>query len=155
MRLVVSLAFVLAASPAFAQQLYKWVDEAGKVHYSDQPPPETAKSGKKLDIRAARAGTTGSSAAAPAGAKSPADLDMDFRKRQLQKSEGEQKAKKEAEANAEKQKNCTEAKNRLASLERGGRVAKYGPNGETVYLSDEEIAKEAVSQRKVVESWCN
>jgi hypothetical protein len=80
---------------------------------------------------------------------------MDFRKRQLQKSEGEQKAKKEAEANAEKQKNCTEAKNRLASLERGGRVAKYGPNGETVYLSDEEIAKEAVSQRKVVESWCN
>jgi hypothetical protein len=155
MRLLVTLAIVLAACPAFAQQMYKWVDEAGKVHYSDQPPPETAKSGKKLDIRAAPVGAPGKTAAAPAGAKSPTDLDMEFRKRQLQKAEGEQKGKKEAELNAEKQKNCTEAKNRLATLERGGRVAKYGPNGETLYLSDEEIAREAVSQRKVADSWCN
>lgn len=155
MRLVVSLAFVLAASPAFAQQLYKWVDEAGKVHYSDQPPPQTAKSGKKLDIRVAPAGAPASTAAAPAGGKSVADLDQEFRKRQLQKAESEQKSKKDAEVNAEKQRNCNDAKNRLATLERGGRVAKYGPNGETQYLSDEEIARDTVSQRKVVDSWCN
>jgi hypothetical protein len=156
MRLLVSLAVVLAASPAFAQQMYKWVDQAGKVHYSDQPPPETAKGGKKLEIRAAPAGASGTTtAAAPAGAKSAADLDMDFRKRQLQKAEADQKAKKDAEANVEKQKNCTEAKNRMTSLERGGRVSRYGPNGEQQFLTDEEIAREVVAQRKVIDSWCN
>lgn len=155
MRILVALTVICAAAAVHAQQLYKWVDEAGKVHYSDRPPPQSARSGQKLDIRSKPAAPSdGGDAAAPANAKSMADLDLEFRKRQLKKTEDEQKQKKEAEANAEKQKNCVEAKNRMVQLERGGRVAKYGPNGETVYLADEEIAREIASQRKVVDSWC-
>ena len=33
---------ILAASPAQAR-LYKWTDDQGKVHYSDQVPPETVR----------------------------------------------------------------------------------------------------------------
>lgn len=36
--------FLLTAAPAYAQ-IYKWVDEAGKTHYSDKAPV----GGKKLD----------------------------------------------------------------------------------------------------------
>lgn len=34
---------VVAAMPAMAGKLYKWVDEKGNVHYSDRVPPEAAK----------------------------------------------------------------------------------------------------------------
>jgi len=38
------LAFSLLACALTAQaQLYRWTDESGKVHYSDTPPPATAK----------------------------------------------------------------------------------------------------------------
>jgi len=32
-----------AASPAMAGKLYKWVDDKGNVHYSDQVPPDAAR----------------------------------------------------------------------------------------------------------------
>lgn len=35
-------ALVLAGSPAAADNLYKWKDKDGKVHYTDQPPPPEA-----------------------------------------------------------------------------------------------------------------
>jgi len=42
-----ALAFIvalsLAAAPAAAGQLYKWVDTDGNLHYTDQPPPAEAK----------------------------------------------------------------------------------------------------------------
>lgn len=34
---------IVAATPAAAGKLYKWVDEKGNVHYSDKVPPEAAK----------------------------------------------------------------------------------------------------------------
>lgn len=37
------LAAGLAATPASAQKMYKWVDEQGNVTYQDQPPPDDAK----------------------------------------------------------------------------------------------------------------
>ena len=42
MKRVLTLALLLAALPASAV-MYKWVDQDGKVHYSDQPPPDGAK----------------------------------------------------------------------------------------------------------------
>lgn len=153
MRLLIALAVLLAVTPVSAQKLYKWVDQAGKVHYSDQPPPANARSEKKLEVRSSPSGVTGSSTGT--GPKSAADLDQEFRKRQLQRAENEQKLAKESESNAEKQRNCVESKNRLAALERGGRITRWGPNGEQQYLSDEEIAREVAAQRKTVDSWCN
>lgn len=41
---------ILIASPASAiADMYKWVDENGKVHYTDSPPP--GKKAKKLDLK--------------------------------------------------------------------------------------------------------
>jgi len=38
-----TLLVCLLAGPALAD-MYKWTDENGKTHYSDQPPPGTTKS---------------------------------------------------------------------------------------------------------------
>jgi glutaredoxin len=40
---------VLAASGAGAQQ-YRWTDEKGKVHYTDSPPPASAKNVQKKNL---------------------------------------------------------------------------------------------------------
>lgn len=45
---VLALAFL--ATGAAAQQ-YRWVDEKGRVHYTDTPPPTTAKRAEKKNLR--------------------------------------------------------------------------------------------------------
>jgi hypothetical protein len=43
---------LVAAAPACAQQLYKWVDEKGVTNYSNQPPdPKAAKNVKPVEDR--------------------------------------------------------------------------------------------------------
>jgi len=50
---ILALAAVLAAAPASAQQLYKWVDERGVTNYSNQPPadPKAAKNVRQVEDR--------------------------------------------------------------------------------------------------------
>ena len=79
---------------------------------------------------------------------------MEFRKRRLEAAEAEAKRQQDAQAAEEKKRNCAQATNRIAALETGGRVTKYGPNGETVYLSDGEIGRELGEARKIADSWC-
>ena len=79
---------------------------------------------------------------------------MEFRKRRMEAAEAEAKRQQEAKAAEEKKRNCAQASSRLASLQAGGRVTKYGPNGETQYLSDSEIASELGEARRVADSWC-
>lgn len=43
MRTTLALGLLLAAVPVLAQQMYRWTDADGRVHYSDQPPPKDAK----------------------------------------------------------------------------------------------------------------
>ena len=38
-----ALGLLLIAAPVLAQQMYRWTDAEGRVHYSDQPPPKDAK----------------------------------------------------------------------------------------------------------------
>jgi hypothetical protein len=139
--------------PAWAE-LYKWTDENGKVHYSDQPPPGDVK--KSETVKAPPAPPTSAVAGAKpsATAKTPAEQEMEFRKRRLEAAEAEAKAQKEADAAAEKKLNCERATAQVASLQRGGRISHPGPNGEQIYLNDDEIAKELVNARKTADSWC-
>jgi len=168
MKRVLTLALLLAALPASAV-MYKWVDQDGKIHYSDQPPPGGTKSTAVVNTptpstpapASAPAGAKPAdnanappAGAAPKGPKTAAEQEMEFRKRRLEAAEAETKRQQEAKAAEEKKRNCAQASTRLAALEAGGRVTKYGPNGETLYLSDGEIAKELGEARKVADSWC-
>jgi len=154
------LVLCLFAGPVSAG-MYKWTDENGKVHYSDQPPPAAAQ--KAETIKAPKIPHAPSPAAAPAdasgkppatGPKSISDQEMEFRKRRLQQAENEAKAQKDAQAAAEKKRNCERATQQVQAYERGGRVSRYGPNGEQVFLSDQEIQSELVNARKTADSWC-
>jgi glutaredoxin len=49
-RTLVLVVAAMAAASAWAQQ-YRWVDEKGRVHYTDTPPPPSAKSAQKKNLK--------------------------------------------------------------------------------------------------------
>ena len=52
------IAFIVGialATSALAQQ-YRWVDEKGRVHYTDTPPPPSAKSAQKKNLKGSELG---------------------------------------------------------------------------------------------------
>jgi hypothetical protein len=154
------LVLCLLATPGWAE-LYKWTDENGNIHYSDQPPPSSIKKSETIKhpklphapaAPAAPPDTVGAKPAAPP--KTVSDQEMEFRKRRLQQAEGEAKAQKEAQAVEEKKRNCQRATEQVQAFERGGRITRYGPNGEQIYLNEQELQAEVVNARKAAESWC-
>jgi len=54
--LAIAVGIALAAGTAFAQQ-YRWTDQKGQVHYTDTPPPPSAKDVRKKGAAAPKAGT--------------------------------------------------------------------------------------------------
>lgn len=159
MKWIASLAVLALALPAWGG-LYKWIDDDGKVHYSDQPPPVNSKQQKSIQPPP---GVSGAAAPSPQGQpqaptvkapKTVAEQEMEFRKRRVEAAEAEAKRQQEAQSAAEKQRNCGQARNRVAVLQQGGRITKGSSSGEQLYLGDEEIARELVEARKVADSWC-
>lgn len=53
------LSLAVLASGADAQNLYRWVDKSGKVHYSDQPPPKDIKKVEQPNLKASTIATSG------------------------------------------------------------------------------------------------
>lgn len=49
-RIVLALAVALAASFATAAQLYRWVDDKGRVEWRDTPPPASAKKIERRNV---------------------------------------------------------------------------------------------------------
>ena len=154
------IALLAIAMPA-AADIYKWVDETGEVHYSDQPPPPNAKLKEHVKGPAPEAGEAAAAAAQPrrdatpsATQKSVAEQEMEFRQRQAEREKAE--AERQAQlADAEtKRRNCEQARNNLAGLQARSHASKYGPNGEIIYLTDEEIASAIVEAQSVADSWC-
>jgi hypothetical protein len=153
-------AILLAMSSWASAQMYKWVDAEGNVHYSDQPPPSQGVKQQRTMPKpraaalAAPATSGDGTQSATNRPKTPAEQEMEFRKRRLEAAEAEAKRQQEAEAAKEKQRNCDQAKARVAMLQQGGRITRASASGEQVYLDEADIARELVDARKIADSWC-
>ncbi|APV51604.1 hypothetical protein BWI17_19055 [Betaproteobacteria bacterium GR16-43] len=136
-RMAIAFAAAIAlASPWVAAQVYKWVDENGKVQYGEQPPPGA----KATPINVP---------AAPAGAPAQQtwkekELESQRRKndRERQEAQEDQQAR---QRNANREANCYEANRRLAILREQVPAYTRNSKGERVYVEDNarpaEIAK--------------
>lgn len=65
----VSAALLALAAAGAQAQMYRWVDEQGRVRYTDTPPPASAKDSRRV---APQAGSAPGAAAAPGSQKPPA-----------------------------------------------------------------------------------
>ena len=128
------------AAPAASAQVYKWVDENGRVHYGENPPPGSKPSAVKPPVAAPNA---------PAHPQNLQSQELDFRSRQIKQKEDEAAQARDA---ANRAAICSEAKERLAIAEQAAlfRLEK----GERVFLSDAEQRAETETRRAAVTRYC-
>jgi len=137
------LAALIAAAPFPAPaEIYRWVDEQGRVHYTQTPPPD-------------RPAATVRPAAPPAGG---GDNGLKQYAEQLDKRRGELQ-KQQAEAAAAKQQRaarCAEAQQRLKLLgERSpNRLATQLPDGSYERWTTEKYDEQLGQARQAAERDC-
>jgi len=157
---------LLAAGSAQAQ-VYKCVDAAGKVIYSQTPCPASTKSGtitRRIDAApsapqaapaAAAEKAEKGEAVKEAAPKTPVDQEQAFRKRVQEREKSDKDAaQKTAEAKL-KEDNCRVARERLAQAEIGGRVTRVNPQGERYFLDDAQLEQQKAGARADVGQFCN
>lgn len=150
--LPLAASLILATAPA-AAELYKWTDAEGKVHFSDQPPPPEVKA--PVTVKPRRPGAPAASATpAATGAPTYVEQEAEFRKRQVETAEKAKAEKQAADEAAEKQRNCEQARARVASLEVGGRITRTNAAGEQIFLTDAEIAQALSGARRDADAAC-
>ena len=154
---------VTAAPSAWAQ--WKWKDSKGQVHISDLPPPrdvpdkdvmqrpaDTAK--RAAAAAAAQASAANTSAASAPAAKPKVDPEIEARRvRQEQEQRAKDKAAEE-KASAQRSDNCQRARQHLATLESGMRIARLNDKGEREIIDDKTRAEEMQRARQVMASEC-
>ena len=155
MRLAVVLLLALGAASAAAGEIYTWKDSEGRVNYSDTPPPGNTPA-RTLSGRITETPPAPLADKAQTEKRTPtaAEQELDFRKRRAEASEHQAKAEKAAAEADERRKNCEQARNQVAALESGQRVARYNEKGEREFLDDAQRAEEIDRARKAADSWC-
>jgi hypothetical protein len=155
-----TLACLLIASPAEAQ--WKWRDSRGQIHISDIPPPRDVPEKDVLQRpelavrRPAPAPAPAASAVVAATAPAKAAVDPELEERR-KRAEQEQAARADAEkqkAAAVRKDNCQRAREQMATLDSGQRIARIKADGEREILDDDARAREAKRARDVIATEC-
>lgn len=137
----------LAVTVHAQADLYKWTDDQGKVHYTDQPPTLKAQIIKN-DTAAAQAGIT-SQATQSLDAK-----DQAYQKRRKEADEARAKAEKEAEQARVQRENCAKARNNLSTLQNTPRVYTTDAAGQRTYMDDAARARALADSQKAAADFC-
>ena len=123
--LVASLA---ACPPGFAQTMYKWVDEKGVTHFSDDPPPEGTKSAAKIEVKPI------------VPDKAPVDnwkqRELESKQRRAVQGVKDENARRQEEA--QRARRCYDAKQRVDTMTHSRRIFHLNDKGERVYLEDDQ-----------------
>lgn len=154
--LVLALVFSL---PAHAQ--WKWRDASGRINISDLPPPNSVPEKDILarpqaQVRRNITPPVAASAASAAASAAPTALEREVqaRKRQAEQEEAARVKAEEERIAAIKAQNCRNARNQIAALESGQRIARVNDKGEREVLDDKGRADEMRRAREIAGSDC-
>lgn len=148
--------FLIAAAAALlfafvttvlADQVYRWVDEQGHVHYSQSPPPGMATKAQTVQV------TT-----------KPADPDAVQRSQDLQAAQqaagdkaqnsAASQAQQDQQKKSQQQKLCDDMKARLALYQQSGRVFTVDAQGNRTYVSDVDHDKAIQQMQDNIKAHC-
>jgi hypothetical protein len=139
---------LLAAMPAGAQTMYKWVDEKGTTHFSESPPPDekTEKKASKVTPRVTP----------PSGPVTPSTTDWkakdaEFRQRQIERGQQEQAEAKDA---SKRQAACDRARSRIAFLRNTNLIYRDNPDGSRSWMDESQRAQEISRAQDVERETC-
>jgi len=163
-RPAVLLLALLTALPV-AAQIYSWKDKDGKTHYSDIPPPSgPVKTLRGTPVAAPVAAPSGEQGEAEAAGGQPAadegkpktlaEREEEFRKRRAAEAEAQAKAQEEQQREADRQRFCEDARNQLAALNSGQRIARMNAAGEREFVGDEARAADIERLQRQIDENC-
>ena len=139
---------LVASGGVTANEIYKWVDEDGNVHYEDRPSGAAAEqlvalSYKRTDRGALqkRVDAFGERQAARQEARATADV------------EAQKAAEAEAEAEANRQK-CETYRAQLQTMLQAARLYRETPEGEREYLDDTQREEARAKGEELVAKYC-
>ncbi len=144
-RCALALGFVIAA-PLQAAAIYKWVDEDGVTHYSQQPPP----SGDAVRV----------------GVDRPPEEEIKRERRQMeetgerleerreQRREAEQQARTDAEERRKREQRCADLRSSLEELTDNRRLLVRDGDGDVRRLPEEERQQRVAERRRQIEEEC-
>lgn len=149
---VLALASALVMTPALAQQaaVYKWTDEHGVPHYSDQPPANAES--ETLPIRYRRTDKTAVQNRLKADEASQAAGNLREEQEEAEEDAAATQREKDLEQRAA---TCKQARERVTTYNQAQKLYKPGPNGDRIYLTDEELDAERADAQRVMEEWCS
>lgn len=155
MKRYLPILLMLSSASAFAA-LNKWVDEDGKVHYSDQPPPANVKSKVLRSTGGAPEPAAGdiTAASAPPAAKTIAEREAELKKAQQARKEAADKAALKQEEEEAIKANCLANQQNLRALQEGMRIVDVDASGERSYVDDEERQRRIVKAQEGIAKWC-
>ncbi len=143
-RLTAAAVLALACLSATAD-VYKWVDDNGKVHYSDRPL------GDESTAMAIRSQPTDN---ARITAEKQARIERLAAENEEQTRAAEDAAR-DAENEARREENCRRAREAFASLQNAERLYIPLEDGGRQYLDDQQVQDRRDRASKDVDEWCN
>lgn len=127
-------------------ELYKWTDNQGKVHYTDQPPTVNAQTVKHPQSGQAETTTQAT--------QTLNEKDQAYQKRREEAEQARVKAEKEAEQARIQRENCDKARTNLNTLQNRSRVYTTNAAGQRSYMDDAARADALASSQKAVSDFC-
>lgn len=118
------------ASGAMANEIYKWTDENGTVHYGDRP------SGASTEERLAMTYSRTNNAAVQQRVQARVDATAARREARNAAAEAAEEAAEQEATAAERAQACERARARLETYLQSQRLYRTDENGERVYLDD-------------------
>lgn len=135
--LLVTLLGLAALVPAQAVSLYKWVDESGRVHYSQTPPDKSAAQSEQMQVKDTNPYQAEQQKADTAEAKESEPTTTDAA----------------AQVVETRKKNCEIARQNLQTYQNSARVKQA--DGKVITLSDEMRASKIKEAQAMVNAYCN
>lgn len=140
----------LFATPVLAAQYHKWTDENGLTHYSDTPPPVTAKNTAEVKVQ-----TKLPSGSATATEQLQKQREAASKNLSDQNKTTAQEASTAAKVDkSEYAERCQQYKSNLEAMESHGRVTETDSKGEKRVLTDDEKNKRMDETRRQIKAFC-
>ena len=142
---ILAVALATLAFAATAQQIYKWTDKDGRVHYGEKPPEDVKSNEVKVQ--------TGGSGAPTEDAQSWKQKEVEFQKRKQERDKVDHAAGDADKAAERRKKLCENARGELQFVS-SGVLYENNDKGERVYLTEAQRAQRIERAKQKIAANC-
>ncbi|MGH8397265.1 MAG: DUF4124 domain-containing protein [Gammaproteobacteria bacterium] len=132
---------------AFADQVYRWVDKDGNVHYSQTPPASTTVHANSVNFSAP--------APDPVGQQNAQNLVRQMQAQNKQAEDAQQQAAAEAQQQAQQQQRCNQLQAELHVMQQVNRVVTVDAKGNRTYLTDAQHEQQEQQLQDQINKECS